>query len=65
MQSLQLGGVFSAIQFGLPAGFAALIIGLQPIVIASVVGPLGERVSPRQWGASSWALAVLPWCCAP
>lgn len=50
MHGLQLGGVFSAIQSGLPAGFAALIIGLQPILIAAVVGPLlGERVSPRQW----------------
>jgi drug/metabolite transporter (DMT)-like permease len=50
MHSLQLGGVFSAIQSGLPAGFAALIIGLQPILIAAVVGPLlGERVSLRQW----------------
>jgi drug/metabolite transporter (DMT)-like permease len=50
MHSLQLGGVFSAIQIGLPAGFAALIIGLQPILIAGVVGPLlGEHVSPRQW----------------
>jgi len=50
IHSLQLGGVFSAIQIGLPAGFAALIIGLQPILIAAVVGPLlGERVSPRQW----------------
>jgi drug/metabolite transporter (DMT)-like permease len=50
MHSLQLGGVFSALQLGLPAGLAALIIGLQPILIAAVVGPLlGERVSPRQW----------------
>jgi drug/metabolite transporter (DMT)-like permease len=50
MHSLQLGGVFSAIQIGLPAGFAAMIIGLQPILIAAVVGPLlGERVSPHQW----------------
>jgi drug/metabolite transporter (DMT)-like permease len=50
MHSLQLGGVLSAIQIGLPAGFAALIIGLQPVLIAAVVGPLlGERVRPRQW----------------
>ena len=50
MHSLQLGGVFSAIQIGLPAGLAALFIGLQPILIAAVVGPLlGERVSLRQW----------------
>jgi len=50
MHSLQLGGVFTAIQVGLPAGYAALIIGLQPILIAAVGAPLlGERVSPRQW----------------
>jgi drug/metabolite transporter (DMT)-like permease len=50
MHSLQLGGVFSALHLGLPAGFAALIIGLQPVLIAAVVGPLlGERVTPGQW----------------
>ena len=50
MHSLQLGGVFSALHAGLPAGLAAMIIGLHPILIAAVVGPLlGERVSPRQW----------------
>lgn len=50
MHSLQLGGVFSAIQIGLPAGFAALVIGLQPFLIAAVAGPLlGERVSLPQW----------------
>lgn len=50
MHSLQLGGVFSAIQIGLPAGLAALIVGLQPILTAAVVGPLlGEWVSLRQW----------------
>src|SRR5262249_7370776 len=50
MHCLYLGGVFSAIHHGLPAGFAALIVGLQPILIAAVVGPfLGERVSLQQW----------------
>lgn len=45
-----LGGVFAAIDRGLPAGLAALIVGLQPLVTAALVGPLlGERVSPRQW----------------
>ena len=35
----------------MPAGLAALIVGLQPVVTASVVGSiLGERVSMRQWG---------------
>lgn len=46
-----LGGVFAAIDRGLPAGLAALIVGLQPLVTAALVGPLlGERVSLRQWG---------------
>ena len=45
-----LGGVFSAIHSGLPAGTVALIVGLQPILTALGAGPLlGERVSARQW----------------
>lgn len=45
-----LGGVFSSIHHGLPAGLSALIVGLQPVLTATVVGPLlGERVVPRQW----------------
>lgn len=44
-----LGGVFSAIDRGLPAGVTALIVALQPLVTAVVVGPiLGERVTKRQ-----------------
>jgi drug/metabolite transporter (DMT)-like permease len=35
---------------GLPAGVSALIVGLQPIVTACIVGGLlGERVMPVQW----------------
>jgi drug/metabolite transporter (DMT)-like permease len=50
IHGLQLGGNYLAFQMGLPAGFAALIIGLQPILIAAVVGPLlGERVGVGQW----------------
>jgi drug/metabolite transporter (DMT)-like permease len=45
-----LGGVFAAIGAGVPAGVTALIVGLQPLLTAAVVGPLlGERVSRRQW----------------
>jgi drug/metabolite transporter (DMT)-like permease len=44
-----LGGVFSAIDRGLPAGVAALIVALQPAVTAVVVGPLlGDRVTRLQ-----------------
>jgi len=50
LQTVYLGGCYSAMAVGLPAGIAALIVGLQPILIACVVGPiLGERVSPRHW----------------
>ena len=45
-----LGGVFSAIEAGLSAGVAALIVGLQPLVTALVAGWLfDERLGWRQW----------------
>jgi len=50
MQAVYLGGVFMAIQQGLPAALTSLIVGLQPILTALVAGwMLGERVSGRQW----------------
>lgn len=49
VHAIYLGGVFSAIDRGLPAGLAALIVALQPLVTAVVVGPLlGDRVTRRQ-----------------
>lgn len=51
MHGCYLGGVFSSIALGFPAGLSALVVGLQPILTATVVGALvGERVSWRQWG---------------
>lgn len=45
-----LGGVFSAIHHGVPAGIVSLIVGLQPLLTAVAAGAfLGERVTPRQW----------------
>jgi drug/metabolite transporter (DMT)-like permease len=45
-----LGGVFWAVEHGLPAGIAALISGLQPLLAGLLVGPLlGERVSLQRW----------------
>ena len=50
LQAMYLGGVYTAIARGIPAGISALIVGVQPIIIAAVVGPLlGERVRARQW----------------
>ncbi len=58
LHSGYLGSVFAAIDHGLPAALAALIVGLQPLLTGAVVGPLlGERVSPRQWVGLGLGLA--------
>lgn len=50
VHAVYLGGVFSSIHHGLPAGIAALVVGLQPLLTALGAGLLlGEKVSPRQW----------------
>ena len=46
-----LGGVFVAIDHKLPAGFAALVVSLQPILTSTLANRLlGERVVPRAMG---------------
>lgn len=50
VHAVYLGGVFIAIGKGLPAGVAALVVGLQPVLTALGAGVfLGERVRPAQW----------------
>lgn len=50
VHAIYLGGVFTAIRHGLPAGVTSLVVGLQPLLTALGAGLLlGERVSPRQW----------------
>ena len=50
VHALYLGGVFVAIGMGLPAGVTALVVGLQPLLTATVAGRLlGETVLMRQW----------------
>ncbi|WP_407521143.1 DMT family transporter [Methylobacterium oryzisoli] len=50
LQGVYLDGVFWAVSRGLPAGIAALVTSLQPLLTALVAGPvLGERVSGRRW----------------
>jgi drug/metabolite transporter (DMT)-like permease len=45
-----LGGVFVAIDLGLPAGVAAVIVGLQPILTAALSAlVLREPMSARRW----------------
>lgn len=53
-----LGGVFSAIHHGVPAGIVSLIVGLQPLLTAAAAGAfLGERVTSRQWFGLALGLA--------
>jgi drug/metabolite transporter (DMT)-like permease len=50
IHALYLGGVFIAIDLGLPSGVSALIGGLHPVVTALAGGPLlGERLTRIQW----------------
>ncbi len=45
-----LGGVFYSISIGLPAGIAALIVTLQPILTNALAGPiLNEKITWRKW----------------
>ena len=45
-----LGFVFWAISLGVPAGTSALIVGIQPLIVAALAGVLlKENVNLRQW----------------
>lgn len=50
LHGLYLGGVFASIDLGVEAGVSALIVGIQPVLVAALAGVLlGEKVSARQW----------------
>jgi drug/metabolite transporter (DMT)-like permease len=50
VHGVYLGGVFVGISLGVEAGLSALIVSLQPLLVAAFAGLLlGERVSARQW----------------
>jgi drug/metabolite transporter (DMT)-like permease len=50
MHAVYLGGVFTGISKGFPAGLASLVVGLQPILTAFAAGwLLKEVVVARQW----------------
>jgi drug/metabolite transporter (DMT)-like permease len=58
VHAVYLGGVFTAIRLGLPAGVTALVVGLQPVLTALGAGLfLRERVRPAQWGGLALGLA--------
>jgi drug/metabolite transporter (DMT)-like permease len=50
VHGVYLGGVFTAISQGVPAGISALIPGLQPILTSTIANRyMGERVTRLQW----------------
>ena len=50
VHGLYLGGVFTAISQGVPAGISALIPGLQPILTSTIANRfMGETVTKQQW----------------
>ena len=58
IHGVYLGGVFIAISIGLPAGVAALVVGLQPLLVAVGAGLLlRETVVRRQWLGLALGLA--------
>ncbi len=60
VHGLYLTGVAVAMAQGMPAGIAALIVGLQPILTSTLANRfLGEHVSRLQWGGLLLGLAGL------
>lgn len=57
IQALYLGGVWVSIRHGLSAGMAALIVNLQPVLVAALAPLVGEQVSRRQWAGVALGLA--------
>jgi drug/metabolite transporter (DMT)-like permease len=58
MHGLYLGGVFTAIAQGVPAGVSALIPGLQPILTSTIANRfMGETVTRVQWLGLALGLA--------
>lgn len=49
VQGGYLAGIWCAIELGMPAGLAALIAGMQPILTALAAPLVGESVRGRQW----------------
>jgi drug/metabolite transporter (DMT)-like permease len=58
LQAVQFGGGYSGMALGVPAGLAALVLCLSPVLVAVLGGPLlGERVGPLGWLGTAVAVA--------
>ena len=66
LHAAYLGGVFWAISRGTPAGVSAVVVSLQPVLVAALATRLlGERLVRRQWfglgvGVAGVALVIGP-----
>jgi drug/metabolite transporter (DMT)-like permease len=50
LHGVYLGGVYLAFSWGLEAGTSAVIVSIQPLLVAALAGPLlKERVTRQQW----------------
>ena len=49
MHGLYLGGVWSAVKLGMGSGLSALVIGLQPVVVALWISGQGTVLGSRMW----------------
>jgi drug/metabolite transporter (DMT)-like permease len=65
LHGVYLGGVFASIHHGVEAGVAALIVGIQPLLVAAASASLlGERVARLQWlglGLGVVGVALVVW----
>jgi len=65
LQSVYLGTCYLAFALGLQSGTAAVIVSIQPLLVAALAGPvLRERVSAQQWAGLILGLigvAVVVW----
>lgn len=51
VHGVYLGGVFWAIDNGMPAGASAIVVGLQPVLSTLVASPLlNEKILAKHWG---------------
>ena len=50
VHGVYLGGIFGGINLGVTAGDSALIVGMQPIITAILMGPvIHEKINAKQW----------------
>jgi drug/metabolite transporter (DMT)-like permease len=58
LQGVQFGAAYTGLALGVPAGLAAMILSLSPVLVAVLGGPLfSERLGPWGWAGSALAVA--------